>query len=161
MIVVRRYMPSRVSVFLVGLLVALPVFTGCSDDEDSDVAAGADPEASSSTESGTPTVDPGPPDTTVSVVLKEWSIAPSKSVVNAGVVRFIADNSGTETHELVLLKDGKEIGEVEGLQKNHVESMSIRLEKGNYELACLIVEKENGKTEDHYSLGMHTKFEVK
>ena len=84
-----------------------------------------------------------------------------KSEIAGPNVRFIADNSGTETHELVLLKDGKEIGEVEGLQKNHVESMSIRLEKGNYELACLIVEKENGKTEDHYSLGMHTKFEVK
>lgn len=159
----RRVQFSSPLLLLLAVFAALPLFAACGDDEDADVAAEADPdpEASSSTESGTPTVDPGPPDTTVAVVLKEWSVAPSKPAVNAGVIRFIADNSGTETHELVVLKDGKELGEIEGLQKNHVESMSLRLEPGKYELACLIVEKENGKTEDHYTLGMHTEFEVR
>jgi uncharacterized cupredoxin-like copper-binding protein len=145
---------------LLAVFAALPLFAACGDDEDADVAAEADPiEASSSTESARrPSTSPrydrrG--------CVEGMERRAEQAAVNAGVIRFIADNSGTETHELVVLKDGKELGEIEGLQKNRVESMSLRLEPGKYELACLIVEKENGKTEDHYTLGMHTEFEVR
>lgn len=155
----------RLAAFLAlsfSLAAAMPLLAACGDDDDaSGVTAEADPDPEADPEAGTPTVDPGPPDVTVSVVLKEWSVTPSRSSVSPGVVRFIADNSGTETHELVVTKDGKEVGEIEGLGKNHVESMSLRLEKGTYELACLIVEIENGKTEDHYKNGMKASFEVK
>jgi len=160
---IRRYVHTLAPILLVTLLAAaLPFFTACGEDsEDSGSPnADADPDPEADPEAGTPTVDPGPPDVTVSVVLKEWSVEPSRPTVKAGVVRFLADNSGKVIHELVVLKDGKELGEVEGLAPNHVESMSLRLEKGKYELACLIVEKVDGKTVDHYANGMKAAFVI-
>jgi uncharacterized cupredoxin-like copper-binding protein len=77
--------------------------------------------------------------------------------VSAGVIRFLADNIGEETHELAILKDGEEIAEVEDVGKGSLKSLKVRLEPGKYELACLI--DEDG--EDHYQNGMHVDFEVK
>jgi hypothetical protein len=134
-------------------------------DDPTTPAAQADPEAEAHPTvdpNATPTPDPGPADTTVRVELHEWSVAPGKKEVPAGVIQFIADNTGKETHELVILKDGEELGEIEGLAAGHVQALRIRLEPGKYELACLIVETEpNGTKEDHYKLGMHTPFDVK
>lgn len=163
--------------FLPGLRLALGALAvagsvvlaaGCSDSDDGPEAPAAvaepDPEAEAHPTvdpNATPTPDPGPPNATVKVVLHEWSVVPNERAVEAGVIQFIADNTGEETHELVILKDGEELAEIEGLAAGHVQALRIRLEPGTYELACLIVEtKPDGTKEDHYKLGMHSPFEV-
>lgn len=166
------YRPTLLSVLRPGLaaltVAAALLATACSGADDGDAstpAAEADPEAEAHPTvdpNATPTPDPGPADTTVRVELHEWSVAPGKKEVPAGVIQFIADNTGKETHELVIRKDGEALAEIEGLAAGHVQALRIRLEPGKYELACLIVETEpNGTKEDHYKLGMHTPFEVK
>ena len=126
-------------------------------DEEADAEAHPTPDPNA-----TPTPDPGPPDVTVKVELDEWSVKSSAKTVKPGVVRFVADNIGDETHELVILKDSDELVEIEGLASKHVEGVTIELEKGKYVLACLIVEvKPDGTIVNHYGKGMKTNFEVK
>jgi len=150
---------------IVALGGAILVACDDSDAPEPEATAVADPEAEAHPTvdpNATPTPDPGPATSTVKVDLTEWSVSPSKGSVAAGVIQFIADNTGGETHELAILKDGEVLAEIEGLSAGHVQAMRIRLEPGEYELACLIVETEpDGTKEDHHELGMHTKFEVR
>lgn len=162
-------------VTLCQVVVALAVtggfalLAGCSDADDGPetpaAVAQADPEAEAHPTvdpNATPTPDPGPASTTLKVELHEWSVVPNKRTVEAGVIQFIADNTGKETHELAILKDGEALAEIEGLAAGHVQALRIRLGPGTYELACLIVEtKPDGTKEDHYQLGMHSPFEVR
>lgn len=164
------YSPSFLRAVRLGTLAAavlggsILVACGDSDEPEPEAAAVADPEAEAHPTvdpNATPTPDPGPAASSLKVDLTEWSVAPSKNSVPAGVIQFIADNTGGDTHELVILRNGEELTEVEGLRSGHVQAMRIRLDPGEYELACLIVETEpDGTKEDHYQLGMHTKFEV-
>ena len=102
------------------------------------------------------------PDEVVRVSLQEWAVLPEVGTTSKGVIQFAVDNRGVEVHEFVLLKDGKELGEIEGLGPGHLETIRFELKPGKYELACLIKETEaNGEIEDHYALGMHTAFEVR
>ena len=137
---------------------------GDSGDDEPAVEAAADPEAEAHPTpdpNATPTPDPGPATTTLRVELNEWSVHAGKNTVPAGVIQFIADNTGTETHELVVVKNGEELVEIEGLKAGYVQAMRFRLEPGEYELACLLVETEpSGEKEDHYQRGMHVKFVV-
>lgn len=153
------------AVALAALGGAILVACGDSDEPQPEAAAVADPEAEAHPTvdpNATPTPDPGPATSTLKVDLTEWSVSPSKNSVPAGVIQFIADNTGGDTHELVILRDGEELAEIEGLSSGHVQAMRIRLEPGEYELACLIVETEpDGTIEDHYKLGMYTNFEVR
>lgn len=143
------------------------MLVACGDREEPGLEAVADPEAEAEAHptvdpNATPTPDPGPATSTVKVDLTEWSVTPNKDSVPAGVVQFIADNTGGDTHELVIVKDGQELAEIEGVSSGHVRTLRIRLEPGEYELACLIVETEpDGTKKDHYKLGMWTKFEVR
>lgn len=144
---------------------AILVACGDSGEAGPEAAAAADPEAEAHPTvdpDATPTPDPGPATSSLKVDLTEWSVSPNKESVPAGVIQFIADNTGGDTHELVIIKDGEALSEIAGLRSGHVEALRIRLDPGEYELACLIVESHpDGTKEDHYKLGMHTKFEVR
>lgn len=160
---IRKQVSSLPLAFLlVGLLGAVPFVAACGGDEDSDVevlsTANADPDPDP--EAGVPTENPGPYATSINVKLSEWSVMPEKTTASAGIIRFVADNEGERTHELVLYQDGKELGEVEGLGAGKVESMTLKVAPGKYELACLIVEATGDKA-DHYQKGMKVAFEVK
>jgi hypothetical protein len=167
------YSSSILSVLRLGAvaLVAVSgtVLAACGDSGDTPDSASAaaepDPEAEAHPTvdpNATPTPDPGPATTTVKVELREWAVISGRESVPAGVIQFIADNTGKETHELVIVKDGEELAEIEGVAAGYVRAMRFKLEPGEYELACLIVETEpDGTKEDHYKLGMHATFEVK
>src|SRR3954471_18656367 len=43
----------------------------------------------------------------VAVKLSEWKVAPSATTVQAGKVKIAADNTGGQTHELVVLRTDK------------------------------------------------------
>ena len=104
-------------------------------------------------------------DRKVRVVLNEWQVKPDAKSVPSGQVTFNAVNKGHEVHELVVRErsdDGayEELDEVDDIGKGTSKKLQMKLEPGTYELACLIVEEEDGETEDHYKLGMHETIEV-
>ncbi|MGD9932820.1 MAG: cupredoxin domain-containing protein [Dehalococcoidia bacterium] len=142
----RTVPPRRIVLAAVlGLGAGSALLVGCSDD--------SAPAALVSTKA---------PDEVVRVSLQEWSVLPGMETVGKGVIQFAVDNRGADVHEFVLLKDGEELGEIEGIGSGHLETIRFELKPGKYELACLIKETEaNGEVEDHYELGMHTAFEVR
>jgi len=106
------------------------------------------------------------------VNLKEFSITASPSSVPAGPVQFIASNTGTMEHEMVILKtdlapdalpvadnkaseDGpgiQVIDEIEEFGPGTQATLTVNLTAGNYVLICNIP--------GHYQSGMRTAFTV-
>jgi len=92
--------------------------------------------------------------TTVAATLKEYSIQLSSTDVAAGAVTFNVTNSGTMTHEFVVLKtdtkaadlpltngvvnedDYTSMGEVADLEPTKTGSMSANLAAGHYVIIC-------------------------
>jgi uncharacterized cupredoxin-like copper-binding protein len=101
-------------------------------------------------------------DATVNVGLDEYEVMPDVDAVAAGTVRFEATNhSGSLVHELAILRvvadDSLEpLGEIEDIAPGDSGAITVELEPGRYQLACLLVPGEAGSTTDHYSEGMWT-----
>ena len=109
-------------------------------------------------------------------------MTPAQASAPAGQVTFQAKNTGPEDeHELVVLKtdldpgdlptksdgsvneEGKgleAVGEIEEFKVGKTQSKAFDLAAGSYVLICNVVEKDEGKTEAHYQLGMRTAFTV-
>jgi hypothetical protein len=118
----------------------------------------------------------------VAVTLTEWKILTGVAQVAPGIVSFLAENSGQEKHELVVVKadsvealpkdatgamdetglaEGALIGEIEPMGPAMICRGNFPLPAGSYVLLCNIVEKEeDGSTESHFAEGMHTPFTV-
>jgi uncharacterized cupredoxin-like copper-binding protein len=160
--------PTRVSIViaLAGLAMLLAACSG---------GGGARP----TSVAGTPTaVPPTPvptqpatpyalqqPDTTVAVTLVDYSVAPDKTSVKAGVIRFIATNGGQEVHQLVVLRRGadgslEKIDEIPAIDPGKGATLSLDLQPGSYVLADQIAKGEDGSPVDHYQAGMHADFTV-
>lgn len=119
---------------------------------------------------------------TVNVTLGEWVVEPDPSSAPAGSVTFVANNEGSEPHELVIVKtdlapdalptkeDGsfdeeaagvEVVDEIEEFEAGGSESLTVNLEAGKYVLLCNLVEEdESGEKESHYAKGMHAAFTV-
>jgi hypothetical protein len=120
--------------------------------------------------------------TDVTVALSEWKVSPTSSQVAAGIVSFVAENTGKEEHELVLVKadsadalprdadgamdeaklpEGALVGEIEPMAAGQLCQGNFPLEAGRYVLLCNVVDKEaDGVVESHFAEGMHTPFTV-
>lgn len=106
-----------------------------------------------------------PADTTVEVDLTEYAVEASTVAVAAGNIQFDATNNGTEVHELYVLRIKEEggfdvVGEIEDIDSGAAGTIRLKLDRGEYQLACLIVPGEAGSTVDHYQEGMLTEFTV-
>jgi uncharacterized cupredoxin-like copper-binding protein len=113
-------------------------------------------------EEGTP-VTGAPAGQTVTLVLRDFSITPSKTTVKAGEpVTFVAVNEGTLVHEVVvepagavdepLEMDGRE-AEIEDIHPGEAKSLTVTFsEPGQYQLACHLP--------GHFEQGMVTQIEV-
>ena len=103
----------------------------------------------------------------VEVVLSEWRVEPESTTLPAGEIEFKAKNEGEDHHELVVRQRGENgrlemIDEVDDVGPGTFDWLTVELDPGTYELACLMREEEpNGEIEDHYRLGMHTTVTVK
>ena len=115
----------------------------------------------------------GAPNGAILVRLSNWAIDSAASSAKAGDVTFRAVHdmhdmhNGDEgkTHELVVARKNTDgtfdvIGEAESIGVGEHKDLTLKLEKGDYELQCNVVEQVNGKTVSHYTNGMHTKFKV-
>ncbi len=109
--------------------------------------------------------DAAPADDTVRVDLSEFAVQPDKTSVKAGNIQFVASNRGAMVHELAVLRvmengSFENMGELETLPAGESGTITVRLEAGEYQLACLIAAGEAGSTVDHYKQGMHIRFVV-
>lgn len=97
--------------------------------------------------------------------LSEWKIEGMPGRVPGGVRNFTAINAGTVTHNLSVFKvrdDGTLDfnGQTARLEPGQSGTVSILLDPGTYQLACLIKPGDAGSTEDHQLKGMATRFVV-
>jgi hypothetical protein len=122
---------------------------------------GADVETTDGSASVTPDASA---DSTVTVTLGEYTVDPDAGSVGAGKIQFVAENAGEEIHELYVLKAREGgydvVGEIENIAAGGGGGMTLELEPGDYQLACLIVPGEADSTVDHFKEGMVTDFEV-
>ena len=109
-------------------------------------------------------------DTKIDVVLSEWAVQPSAASTKAGAVEFVAKNSGTQMHELVVVKTDLAfdklptaagvvdetkvtvIDEIEPFEAGKTLSGTFSLAAGKYVLLCNVAA--------HYDLGMRAAFTV-
>jgi plastocyanin len=112
----------------------------------------------------------------VNVVLSEFVVQPDKASIEPGDIKFNADNQGTETHEMVVVKadsaealptdadgavdeeqfeKGQAQGEVEDVAKGTSKSIKLKLTPGRYIVFCNIVEEEGAEKVSHFKKGMH------
>ncbi len=115
----------------------------------------------------------------VDVALSEWQVSPESGSVPAGDVRFTATNSGTQVHQLVVIRtdvapeelpskqDGSinesrvdVVGKVDGVAPGGIERMTFALSAGQYVLACNIVDTSGAQPVSHYQKGMRARFTV-
>jgi len=164
----RGRLPMRGGTVLLVVLVAGLALVAC---------GGEEPTQAPTTQAPTTTGR-----TTVGVTLQEFSVTPAETSAPAGQVTFEVKNTGPkDPHELVVIKtdlaadalptapEGKVdeqgagievIGEIEEFKVGEARSKAFDLTAGSYVLICNVVEKEEGKTEAHYQLGMRTAFTV-
>lgn len=109
--------------------------------------------------------------TPVAVGLKEMVLAPSQKFMHAGAVSFTITNTGTTTHEMVVVKtdvpDGQiaadpsspgqvletgSQGEADDIDAGKTATLSLVLPPGHYAFIC--------NKPGHYLAGMHTTFTV-
>lgn len=106
------------------------------------------------------------PDVTVAVALASYSVTPDKTSVKAGTIRFVATNtSPQQVHEFAVLRLGSDgsldkVDEIDGIDPEQAQTLTLDLTPGSYQLACLIAPGEHGSAVDHYQQGMHTSFAV-
>lgn len=170
---VRARSPIHRGTILLTILVAALALVGCGGGDEGEQTAAQPP---------TTQAPPTTARTTVAVTLQEFSVTPAQASAPAGQVTFQAKNTGPEDeHELVVLRtdldpgglptkpDGsvdeegaglEAVGEIEEFKVGTTQSKAFDLAGGRYVLICNVVEKDEGKTEAHYQLGMRTAFTV-
>jgi hypothetical protein len=193
-------MGNRVGHRLAGLGIVLALLlAGCGSDDGAGVRNGGGQSASaggsgsgaasgSGTASGQaaackPVGDAGSSDATIAVELKEWSVLPARADVPAGTITLDANNTGTDAHELVVVRaddpaklplaadgtvdegklpEGAFVGEIEPFPAKQRCTGTFQLAAGRYALFCNLLETEaDGAKENHYANGMRSAFEVR
>jgi uncharacterized cupredoxin-like copper-binding protein len=104
----------------------------------------------------------------VGVSLREFSVNPTVTAAAAGKVTFTVHNTGSITHEFVVLRTAKSAGsllngaradeagnvaETGDLKAGAAKTVTVNLKPGHYALICNLP--------GHYSAGQHTDFTVR
>jgi uncharacterized cupredoxin-like copper-binding protein len=130
--------------------------------------------------------------TTVPVTLEEWAVVPDRASAPAGEITFEIENTGEEPHEFVVIRTDlavtdlptaedesvdeeaagiEVVDEVEDLAAGASETLTTKLESGQYALICNTLEEEGemdmemeeemeGMSLSHFQNGMRTEFTV-
>lgn len=155
---------------LVSTALLAGIAIGCGPDDDSVEDLSGSP-AGTGAAIVSPSVQAAADSITVS--LSNWTLEPSSNTAKAGTVRFkavhedVADGSvGGATHQLVVarLSEGAQIGEANfgppvlnlaEIKVGEEKTGEAQLERGRYELSCLVVEEVQGEDISHYEEGMY------
>ncbi|MEU9123668.1 cupredoxin domain-containing protein [Streptomyces sp. NPDC048506] len=109
--------------------------------------------ACSSGSTPAPTQSPSAkPATTITVTMKEYSLALSPAQAAAGTVTFVVDNAGAVAHALAVAGPGVSDAHTSTVPPGGRARLTVPLKAGSYELWCPI-----GK---HRELGMDTHLQV-
>lgn len=145
------------------LVVAALALGACGDDE----GAGGDPGGSGSVSASgdhghdgdkamtLSTFPPAEAETTVEVVMKDFSFDMPTSVT-AGKVLFQVENSGSQEHEFVIYQGTKELAAVHGVAAGKSGQLAVVLPAGRYTAKCLV----GSGAARHDNLGMVQNFTV-
>lgn len=143
-------------------LIAVAAKLGSKDKATTPTAAAAAP---ASTKAAAPATALGH---SANVSLKEFSVTPSVTKAAAGKVTFHVHNTGSITHEFVVIRTAKgagdllkgaradesgNVGETGDLQAGHSKNLTLHLKAGHYALICNLP--------GHYKAGQHVDFTVK
>lgn len=89
----------------------------------------------------------------IEVVADEYSFDPETIVARAGALTIDLRNDGTLAHNLKVRRDGEEVGGTPTFQGSETRSGTVRLEPGEYQIACTVG--------NHEQLGMTGTIEVR
>jgi uncharacterized cupredoxin-like copper-binding protein len=112
------------------------------------------------------------------LTLTEYQINPALQFIAKGKSNFVAKNSGTVKHEVVVVRgtdpstlptkpDGSvdesqipkstKVGEIGNVKAGKTKSKTLKLSAGSYVLFCNIIDTEpDGSQVSHYAKGMYT-----
>lgn len=106
---------------------------------------------------------------TVAIELQDYAFAPARVAVDAGTVTFVAENTGSENHELAFLPGGGEVPlndegesdedalaaagafELEAFGPGDSCNATYALDSGTYTMFCIVCSADG---ETHYEKGM-------
>ena len=140
----RRRRRSRVAAALLAL--ALGLLTACGDDEpDADAASSSTSESSaSSTSSSSPSESsasssaPAGQTQTLAVDSVDFSFEVPEDTLSAGTYEITLTNKGNATHDLVVERDGEDVGKTEQIGPGETATLEVTLEEGDYVFYCSV-----------------------
>jgi len=135
------------------------------------------------TEFCVPVGDIATADVVIPTDLREWAVTPETDSAAAGAIGFATENTGAESHELVVVRadsidslptdadgavdeealspDQELVGEVEAYPSGDACDGTFTMDPGDYVLFCNLVETgPDGTVEAHFAEGMATTFTV-
>ena len=142
------------------LAVALGLLTACGDDEpDADAASTSTSESSaSSTSSSSPSessaseAPPAGQSQTLAVDSVDFSFEVPEDTLSAGTYEITLTNKGNATHDLVVERDGEDVGKTEQIGPGETATVEVTLEEGDYVFYCSVG--------NHRSMGMEVPVQV-
>jgi plastocyanin len=140
----RRRRRSRAAVGL--LAVALGLLTACGDDEpDAGAASTSTSESSeSSTSSSSPSESsasssaPAGQSQTLAVDSIDFGFELPDGDLSAGTYEITLTNKGNATHDLVVERDGEDVGKTEQIGPGETATVEVTLEEGDYVFYCSV-----------------------
>ena len=151
---------TRAVLAATGLLALSVTAAGCGGNSASATKA---PATTATAKTAAVPATPGP----VKVLLSEWKVEASATTAKAGNVTFAVTNTGSITHELIVIRTDKgaadlgkssrvpetgSAGETGDVAVSKTKSVTLKLAPGKYALICNIA--------GHYVSGMRTDFKV-
>jgi plastocyanin len=133
------------------LALALGLLTACGDDEpdasstatSTSESSGSSTSSSSPAESSTSSSSAGetPPagqTQTLAVDSVDFSFELPQDTLSAGTYEITLTNTGNATHDLVVERDGEDVGESEQIGPGETSTFEVTLEEGDYVFYCSV-----------------------
>jgi hypothetical protein len=158
---------------VVALSLARPEHADGMDDGMSDTHAEASRDLSTGQQADFPATAP-----VVTATLDEYGVRLDQAQVPAGPVRLVVTNSGSRGHELQVYPDEEQaggghdeemgadrlmegtVGRLAMVLPGQTAVLDVDLSAGIWEVACHLLDAENGQRFDHYDRGMTTTLSV-
>jgi uncharacterized cupredoxin-like copper-binding protein len=136
-----------------GLAAVIAIFaTGCIEEADTGVKAGAESEHATA-----PASDQTAKSSTITAALSEWTIALSQTSIDHGTVSFEIRNNGTEDHAFEVTGANNQEWKTEAIKPGEAATLSVALAAGTYDVYC----PQASGGEAHADRGMKTTITVR
>jgi uncharacterized cupredoxin-like copper-binding protein len=137
--------------------VSVAFLTACGDDSTDTGAAGTSSGASTeptgpTTETAAGSGSSSGESPSVTATESDFSISLAGDTLPAGTYQITVVNQGDATHDLVVERDGEDVGESEDIGPGESTTFTVMLESGDYVFYCSIG--------NHRSMGMETDVSV-